>query len=63
MHHNGTLYQCSFFGLWVQCLDMEEAKQVMEEAHSGVCSAHQGLNFIIASKGWDIIGLPWCKTA
>jgi len=42
---------------------MEEAKQVMEEAHLGVYSAHQGLNFIIASKGWDIIGLPWCKTA
>ena len=24
---------------------------------------NQGLNFMIALKGWDIIGLPWCMIA
>jgi len=33
-------------------LDIEEAKQAMEEAHSGVCKAVQsGLSFMIPSKG------------
>ena len=41
LYYNGTLYRCSFLGLWLRCLDLEEAKQAMEEAHSGVCGAHQ----------------------
>ena len=41
LYYNGTLYRRSFLGLWLRCLDLEEAKQAMEEAHSGVCGAHQ----------------------
>jgi len=35
------LYQRSFLGLWLWCLDLEEAKQAMAEAHSGLCGVHQ----------------------
>ena len=35
------LYQRSFLGLSLQCLDTEEAKQAMEKAHLGACGAHQ----------------------
>jgi len=63
LYYNGTLYQRSFHGLWLQCLDMGEAKQAMEEAHSGVCGSHQsGLKLHDRIKGRDIIGLPWCKS-
>ena len=41
LYYNGTLYRRSFLGLWLRCLDTEEAKQAMAEAHSGVCGAHQ----------------------
>jgi len=41
LYYNGMLYQRSFLGLWLRCLDMEEAKQAMEEAHLGVYGAHQ----------------------
>jgi len=35
---------------------MEEAKQAMEEAHSGVYRAHQsGLGFMIVLKGWILL--------
>ena len=40
-YYNGALYRRSFLGLWLRCLDTEEAKQAMAEAHSGVCGAHQ----------------------
>jgi len=46
LYYNKTLYRRSFLGLWLRCLDMEEAKQAMVEAHSGVCGAHQlGLGY------------------
>jgi len=39
-------------------LGKEEGKQVMEEAHAGVCGAHQsGPNL---HKEWAIIGPSWC---
>jgi len=41
LYYKGTLYRCAFLGLWLQCLDNEEGKQVMEEAHVSVCGAHQ----------------------
>ena len=41
LYYNRMLYRCSFLGLWLRCLDMKEAKQAMEEAHSGVCRALQ----------------------
>jgi len=41
LYYNGTLYRLSFLGLWLRCLDLDEAKQPMAEAHSGMCRAHQ----------------------
>jgi len=40
LYYNETLYRRSFLGLWLSCLGEDEAQQVIEEAHSGVCSAH-----------------------
>jgi len=39
LNYNGTLYRRSFLGLWLRCLDMEEARKAMVEAHLGVCGA------------------------
>jgi len=41
LYYNKTLYRRSFLGLWLRCLDMEEAKQAIEEAHLGAYDAHQ----------------------
>jgi len=41
LYYNDTLYRHSFFGLRMRCLGEEEAQQVVKEAHSGVCGAHQ----------------------
>jgi len=41
LYYKGTWYRRSFLGPWLRCLDNEERKQVMEEAHAGVCGAHQ----------------------
>lgn len=41
IHFKKTLYRRSFHGLWLRCLDEEEATDIMKEAHSGVCGAHQ----------------------
>jgi len=41
LYYKGTWYRRSFLGLWLRCLDNEEGKKVMEEAHTGVCRAHQ----------------------
>ena len=41
LYFNGTLYRRSFLGIWLRCLGHEEAGQTMEEAHSGICGAHQ----------------------
>ena len=36
LYYNRMLYRCYFLGLWLQCLDLEEAEQAMAEAHLGV---------------------------
>ena len=41
LYYKGTLYRRSFEGVLLRCLGEEEANQAMEEAHSGVCGAHQ----------------------
>ncbi|KAL2944011.1 Gypsy retrotransposon integrase-like protein 1 [Bienertia sinuspersici] len=41
IHYKGTLYKRSFLATWWRCLGEEKAQKVMEEAHSGVCGAHQ----------------------
>jgi len=50
LYFNETLYRCSFLGLWLQCLDNKEARQLMEKEHSGICGAHQ-----VAPKLYDHI--------
>ncbi|KAL0454262.1 UNVERIFIED_CONTAM: hypothetical protein Slati_0765400 [Sesamum latifolium] len=55
IHHNDTLYRRSFDGVFLRCLSDDEAIQAMEEAHSGVCSAHQSgpkLHFRIKRMGY-----------
>ncbi|KMT11469.1 hypothetical protein BVRB_5g107940 [Beta vulgaris subsp. vulgaris] len=41
IYYKGTLYRRSFLGTWLRCLGDEEAIKTLEEAHSGVCGAHQ----------------------
>ncbi|CAM8911138.1 unnamed protein product [Rhodiola kirilowii] len=41
IHYKGTLYRRSFLGQWLRCLNEEEAVEVMQEAHAGICGAHQ----------------------
>ncbi|XP_075655208.1 uncharacterized protein LOC142625434 [Castanea sativa] len=41
IYYKETLFRCSFDGLFLRCLGEEEAKQALEEAHSGICGAHQ----------------------
>ncbi|VFQ86173.1 unnamed protein product [Cuscuta campestris] len=36
------LYKRAYNGTLLRCLQPAEAKQVMEELHAGICSAHQG---------------------
>ncbi|KAK4716571.1 hypothetical protein R3W88_014909 [Solanum pinnatisectum] len=38
--YDGILFRRSYEGLFLWCLDKEEAQQTMEEAHSGTCGAH-----------------------
>ncbi|XP_019240297.1 PREDICTED: uncharacterized protein LOC109220284 [Nicotiana attenuata] len=50
-----TLFRRSFEGLFLRYLDKEEARQAMEEAHSGSCGAHQSgpkLHFRIKRMGY-----------
>ncbi|XP_070032935.1 uncharacterized protein [Nicotiana tomentosiformis] len=60
--YKGTLFRRSFEGLFLQCLDKEEARQAMEKAHSSSCGAHQSgpkLYSRIKSMGyyWTTMGL------
>uniref|UniRef100_A0A7N2L0M9 RNA-directed DNA polymerase n=1 Tax=Quercus lobata TaxID=97700 RepID=A0A7N2L0M9_QUELO len=41
IYYKDTLFRRSFDGLFLRCLGEEEAKQALEEAHSGICGAHQ----------------------
>ncbi|KAL0455746.1 UNVERIFIED_CONTAM: hypothetical protein Slati_0913800 [Sesamum latifolium] len=55
IHHNDTLYRRSFDGVFLRCLSDDEAIQAIEEAHSGVCGAHQSgpkLHFCIKRMGY-----------
>ncbi|XP_031096962.1 uncharacterized protein LOC116001213 [Ipomoea triloba] len=41
---DGQLYKKSFGGPLLKCLLPQQAQEVMEEVHQGVCAAHQGAN-------------------
>ncbi|XP_019190539.1 PREDICTED: uncharacterized protein LOC109184998 [Ipomoea nil] len=55
IHYKETLYRRSLEGVFLRCLGEEEALQAMQEAHSGVCGAHQSgpkLHFHIKRMGY-----------
>ncbi|KAM1699106.1 hypothetical protein ACFX13_030926 [Malus domestica] len=55
LYYKETLYRRSFEGVLLRCLGEEEANQAMEEAHSGVCGAHQSgpkLHFQLKRMGY-----------
>ncbi|KAL0423258.1 UNVERIFIED_CONTAM: hypothetical protein Sradi_0860600 [Sesamum radiatum] len=55
IYYKGMLYRRSFDGLFLRCLSDNERVQAMEEAHSGVCGAHQSgpkLHFRIKRMGY-----------
>ncbi|KAL0298025.1 UNVERIFIED_CONTAM: hypothetical protein Scaly_3076000 [Sesamum calycinum] len=55
IYYKGMLYRRSFDGLFLRCLSDNEKVQAMEEAHSGVCGAHQSgpkLHFRIKRMGY-----------
>ncbi|XP_019178364.1 PREDICTED: uncharacterized protein LOC109173577 [Ipomoea nil] len=55
IYYKETLYRRSFEGVFLRCLGEEEALQAMQEAHPGVCGAHQSgpkLHFHIKRMGY-----------
>ncbi|KAA0060610.1 uncharacterized protein E6C27_scaffold22G004880 [Cucumis melo var. makuwa] len=41
IYYKDTLYRRSYEGLLLRCLGKEESTKALEEAHSGICGAHQ----------------------
>ncbi|XP_031127679.1 uncharacterized protein LOC116029776 [Ipomoea triloba] len=54
------LYKKSFGGPLLKCLQPSEAEQVIEEAHKGICAAHQGANTL--ARKLLIQGYYWPNT-
>ncbi|KAL6505259.1 hypothetical protein OROGR_025076 [Orobanche gracilis] len=55
IYYKNTLYRRSFDGIFLRCLGDEEAIHAIEEAHSGICGAHQSgpkLHFRIKRMGY-----------
>ncbi|KAI5349399.1 hypothetical protein L3X38_002286 [Prunus dulcis] len=55
IYYKEILYRRSFEGVFLRCLDEEDAFKAMEEAHSGICGAHQSgpkLHFQIKRMGY-----------
>ena len=55
IYFKGTLYRRSFDGVFLRCIDNEEASRALHEAHSGTCGAHQSgakLHFQIKRMGY-----------
>ncbi|XP_055961466.1 uncharacterized protein LOC130015405 [Mercurialis annua] len=62
VYFKDTLYRRSFDDIWLRCLDDEEATKALEEAHSGVCGAHQSgpkLHFHIKRMGYYWPTMPF----
>ena len=55
IYFKDTLYRCLFDGVFLRCLDNEEASRALQEAHFGICGAHQSgakLHFQIKRMGY-----------
>ncbi|KAL0539418.1 hypothetical protein IC582_023630 [Cucumis melo] len=62
IYYKGTLYRRSLEGLFLRCLGKEESIKALEEAHEGVCGAHQsGPKLQFQLRRMAIIGLRWFK--
>ncbi|KAK3006983.1 hypothetical protein RJ639_015832 [Escallonia herrerae] len=59
IYYKDTLFRRSYEGLFLRCLGEEEVDQVIDEADSGVCGAHQSepLHPTVASWPFDAWGL------
>ena len=68
LYYKETLYRRSFEKICLRCLGEEEANQAMEEAHLGVCRAHQSgpnLHFQLKRVGyyWLSMVKDWLEYA
>ena len=55
IYFKDTLYKRSFDGVFLHCLDNKEISRALQEAHSGICGAHQSganLHFQIKRMGY-----------
>ena len=55
IYYKDTLFRRSFEGIFLRCLGEDEAIQAMEEAHLGICGAHQSgpkLHFRVKRMGY-----------
>ncbi|XP_019246569.1 PREDICTED: uncharacterized protein LOC109226231 [Nicotiana attenuata] len=55
LYYKNTLYRRSFDGVLLRCFGADESLQALQEAHSGVCGAHQSgpkLHFHIKRMGY-----------
>ncbi|XP_076939116.1 uncharacterized protein LOC143607625 [Bidens hawaiensis] len=46
--NDGILYQRSFLGLLLRCVDAEDANYLIREVHEGICGLHAGPRMIVA---------------
>ncbi|XP_073121371.1 uncharacterized protein [Henckelia pumila] len=63
IYYKDTLYRCSFDGVFLRCLGDEETTRAMEEAHFGICGAHQSVaSWPFDAWGLDVVG-PLTKSS
>ncbi|XP_028078733.1 uncharacterized protein K02A2.6-like [Camellia sinensis] len=63
IYYKETLFRRSFEGIFLLCLGDEETQQAMEEAHFGICGAHQsGPKLHFRVKMMDVVG-PLTKSS
>ena len=53
----GLLYRRSFSGILLRCVTVEEGREIIEEAHSGICGGH--VNGLMLSKKIIRLGYYW----
>ncbi|XP_076947755.1 uncharacterized protein LOC143619795 [Bidens hawaiensis] len=46
--HDGILFQKSFLGPLLRCVDAEDANYVIREIHKGICGLHAGPRMVVA---------------
>ncbi|XP_076917877.1 uncharacterized protein LOC143578096 [Bidens hawaiensis] len=46
--NDGVLYQHSFFGPLLRCVDAEDVNYLIREVHEGICGLHAGPRMVVA---------------